>query len=390
LPSVVADLAHLRLVQPGTYEEVAGWHEAVSTIERSELDALTAPDVSRHTTGLRRLTVLLLGSIARLVEPHDFVEGLLCDGQLSVLFGDANVGKSFIALDLAFHVALGWPWHGRQVDRGLVVYIAGEGAGGMKRRIDAFRARYGIEETAHAAFALIPDTINFRDPSSINNLIATVREVAARLGVSARWIIVDTLSRAMAGGNENDSKDMGELVRGADQVRSATGAHVTLVHHTGKDDSKGARGHSLLRAAVDTEIQVWRGEGPDRAIGVTISKQRDLEMGLGFAFKLVKKVLGRDRRDKEVTSCVLEATTIRPALTEIEAHALGILKTLLIESDATAVELAAWQKAVLSDEEFSAGQKADTRSKAFRRARDKLISKGFIETSGTTVWTKNP
>src|SRR5438034_820922 len=82
----------------------------------------------------------------------------------------------------------------------------------------AFRARYGIEETAHAAFALIPEMVNFRDPSSINNLIATVSEVATRVGLPLRWIIVDTLSRALAGGNENDSEDMGALVRGADQV----------------------------------------------------------------------------------------------------------------------------------------------------------------------------
>jgi hypothetical protein len=354
------------------------------------LDALTAPDVSRHPIGLRRLTALLLGDIARLVEPHDFIEGLLGDGQLSVFFGDANVGKSFIALDLALHVALGWPWHGRQVDRGLVIYIAGEGAGGMKRRIDAFRARYGIEETAKAAFALIPGTVNFRDPSSIKELIATVREVARRLDIPVRWIIVDTLSRAMAGGNENDSEDMGALVRGADQLRLATAAHVTFVHHTGKDGTKGARGHSLLRAAIDTEIEVWRNEDAEGAIGVTITKQRDLEIGRGFAFKLVTKVVGENRRGKAVSSCVVEATRIKPVLTEIEEQALEFLTTLLTEGDGTVVQMAGWQKAVLSDEGFRAGQKPDTRSRAFRRARENLEKKGYIETSGTSVRTKGP
>src|SRR5262245_4415294 len=82
--------------------------------------------------------------------------------------------------------------------------------------------------------------------------------------------------------------------------------HVTLVHHTGKDDTKGARGHSLLRAAVDTEIAVWRSKEAERAIGVSVTKQRDLDAGRGFAFKLETKVVGKDRRGKATTSCVVK------------------------------------------------------------------------------------
>jgi hypothetical protein len=75
-----------------------------------------------------------------------------------------------------------------------------------------------------------------------------------------------------------------------------------------------------LRAAVDTEIAVWRSGGTEGAIGVTVTKQRDLEIGRGLAFKLVKVGLGTNAREKPITSCVVEATTLKPALTEIEEH----------------------------------------------------------------------
>jgi RecA-family ATPase len=242
----------------------------------------------------------LLGSIAALPEPHDFVEGLLCDGQMSVIFGDTNVGKSFFALDLALRMALGWRWAGRAVDQGGVVYIAGEGAGGLRRRVNAFLSHHGIADVSGIPFALIPEMVNFRDERSIEGLIRTIREISAQIASPIRWIIVDTLSRALAGGNENAPDDMGAAIRGADRVRSATGAHLSFVHHTGKDETKGARGHSALKAAIDTELEIRRVEGAKGAINVTVTKQRDLEIGLPLAFQLVSVDLGTNKCGKSM------------------------------------------------------------------------------------------
>jgi hypothetical protein len=390
----IDELLILKFGYADAYQEVRDYLEMMGVIDLAEVDALIAKRAHAYGVGIAKESAgkqskfLLLDDLSALSEPHDFVEGLLGDGQLSVLFGDAKVGKSFIALDLALHVALGWTWHGRQLDRGLVIYIAGEGAGGMKRRVEAFRKKYGIEETANAPFALVPYTINFRDQSSINELVATIREVATQLDMPVRWIVVDTLSRAMAGGNENDSKDMGDLVRGADQVRSATGAHVSFVHHTGKDDRKGARGHSLLRAAIDTEIEVWRSEGTEGAIGVTVTKQRDLEIGRGFAFKLVSVGVGTNARGKPLTSCVVEATTMKPVLNEVEQEALEILKKKQLEGETAYVQMADWRKAVLSAEGLLPGQTPDAKGKQWQRLRNALKKKGMIEISGGTVWAK--
>jgi hypothetical protein len=117
------------------------------------------------TSAPKALKFLTLADVAKLREPHDFVEGFLCDNQLSVIFGDANVGKSFFALDLALHVAQGRRWLGREVEQGAVVYLAGEGSGGIRRRIDAHCKHHGIADRDQIPLAIIPDVVEFPRPA---------------------------------------------------------------------------------------------------------------------------------------------------------------------------------------------------------------------------------
>jgi hypothetical protein len=389
--SQIGELAVLKAGWPEAYEEVRAELDKRSTIRAEELDDLISERMATDEAEPRtkRPKFLLLDELSGLVEPNDFVEGVFCDGQLSVIYGHTNIGKSFLGLDLAMHVALGRTWFGREVQRGGVVYLAGEGGGGIRRRVAAFLRRQGIEQTKGIPFALIPNMIDFRDQQSIRSLIETLHELRARLGVPVRLIIVDTLSRALAGGNENAPDDMGALVRGADQVRAATGAHLCFVHHTGKDDSKGARGHSLLKAAVDTEIEVRRPEGTKGAVTVSVTKQRDLEIGPSFAFRLVDVHLGTNSRGKPITSCVIEPAIIKPVLDEAEQEASEILRTMLFDSEAAYVQIADWREAIMSREGLLAGQKRDTKKRQWQRLRDSLKKKGTVEISGDHVWLKH-
>jgi len=145
------------------------------------------------------------------------------------------------------------------------------------------------------------------DDEAVERLINTAKVKGARL------IVLDTLARVMAGGNENAPDDMGQLIGNCDRLRQESGSHVMLVHHTGKDEARGARGHSSLRAATDTEIEVSGGNGLSFA---KVTKQRELEIEGEFAFSLHVVSLGVDKRGKEVTSCVVvpeEATKkVRP------------------------------------------------------------------------------
>jgi hypothetical protein len=109
----------------------------------------------------------------------------------------------------------------------------------------------------------------------------------------------------IAGGNEDGSEDMGAVVRNLDRLRSEADAAVLLVHHSGKDAARGARGHSLLRAATDTEIEVTRDEA-SKLSTARVTKQRDFPMEGSFVFRLRQIELGVDQDGDPVTSCVTE------------------------------------------------------------------------------------
>jgi AAA domain len=233
-----------------------------------------------------------------LEEPtNPLIEGLLDEGALSVIYGDSGSGKTFVALDLGFHVASGRPWNGKQVAHGLVVYIAAEGGRRIKTRLAALKAHF--KPNTEPLLALVRYPIDLRtSDANLQELIALVRTAERQVGKKCVWVIVDTLSRAIAGGDENSSIDMGRIVVAADRIRAGTGAHFSFVHHTGKDALRGARGHSLLRAATDTEIETT-------ANILTVTKQRDLAGGLAVSFGLVDQEIGRDDEGKVAKSAVV-------------------------------------------------------------------------------------
>ncbi len=250
----------------------------------------------------RILPLIYADEVQPVTHCTDFVEDLLRDNEFSVIYGASNCGKTFFMLDLAMHVALGKEWRGKEVEQGGVIYAALEGGHGTKNRIVAFKNHYQI--TDKIPLAIIPSNINFLDGKvDMPAFLEAIEGAKKRLG-KVRLIVVDTLARAISGGDENSGQDMGQLIINADKLREATNAHIAFVHHSGKDDLKGARGHSSLRAAVDTEIEVSR---PDTESPSTIKvvKQREMEMIEDMSFTLSRVVLGVNERGKEVTSCVV-------------------------------------------------------------------------------------
>ncbi len=223
------------------------------------------------------------------------IKGLLTAGAMSVVYGDSNTGKTFVALDMAYHVAAAIDFNGRKVKQGTVIYIAAEGGRMVENRLAALRQEFGSD----APLAILPQTINLLDSDAdLPELLKLVAGVSKSHG-EVVLIVIDTLSRVIAGGEENSSKDMSSFVRNVDQLRQQTGAAVLVVHHTGKDAAKGARGHSSLRAATDTEIEI-----KERTLRVT--KQRDGPGGDAFGFNLTPVDLGPDQEGDRVTSCVVK------------------------------------------------------------------------------------
>jgi hypothetical protein len=244
---------------------------------------------------------------------REIVQGVLTAGAMSVMYGESNSGKSYLATHLAFCMSRGVPWLGRQVEKGAVIYIAGEGAASVRRRIRAHRQHYNCDV---GAFGLIPHALSLLDGSAdVEDLIALIRDCQAKLDDQVLLIVVDTLARAMPGANENASEDMGRLVAAGDRIREQTGAHVLWIHHSGKDQAKGARGHSSLRASLDTEIEVTATDA-DHLHVATVTKQRDLDTnGLRLCGRFVSQTMGVNHWGDPITACaVVDANAPPPKL----------------------------------------------------------------------------
>lgn len=225
------------------------------------------------------------------------IKGLLYLDTLCVMYGRSGEYKTFVALDWAFHIAAGLPWSGRKVKQGLVVYVATEGGGGFPKRIAALAAHYGLKECPFVVDIRSIDLAS-RD-NDAKDLLTKIRQAEEHYGCPVRLIVIDTLARAMAGGDENSARDMGSLVKVAEQVQRATKAAFMFIHHQGKDQSKGARGSSALVRAIDTEIEISDGE-------IRVKKQRDTDELPPIKFKFKRILLGKDEEGDNVTSGVIE------------------------------------------------------------------------------------
>ncbi len=345
-----------------------------------------------NKAGRPRLPFTWFNDVAPNLAATDFVEGLLTAGGMSVVYGQSNCGKTFLVLDLALHVAWGREWHGRAVDQGAIVYLSLESAEGIKNRIAAFRTHHACAGLPFVTMTKLVDLL--ANDADVSAVIELTRYVAQETGLPVRMVIIDTLSRAMAGGNENSSDDMTALIRNCDRIRTITGSHVCIIHHSGKDEAKGARGHSSLRAATDTEIEIRRYPLLNCTVA-NVTKQRDIEAGQPLAFALLQVTLGTNPRGKPVTSCiVVEAENASPAspenkLTPKEREAWDVLFDLLQKAEAdaengeigivtkgvsTADWQTAWQQLVTNE-----GNKPDSLKAAFYRHKKNLIDKLNLE-----------
>jgi hypothetical protein len=233
----------------------------------------------------------------------DFIENVLIDASSVVIYGPSNLGKTAFALDLAAQVARGGLYRDTlAVEQGAVLYVTLEGAKLFANRVSALRREGKLPDDAPFFWTAIEfNILSDEDP---RRLIETIREVEREAGTSFKFVVIDTLARAMAGHDENSNEEMGKVAKNADRIQRATESCVALIHHTGKDASKGGRGGYSLKCAIDTEIELAAGE--DGKTVVTVTKQRELEKLPPWAFSLKVVTLGLNNRGRPVTACVID------------------------------------------------------------------------------------
>ena len=357
---------------------------------RARASSHTHNGTHRRGTAFGRLLVLSVGDIDT-AEPRDYLlKGLLSPGEVSIWVGAPKCGKSFLLLYLAYMLSLGLSVFGRRVKPTKVLYVAAEGEAGIGNRLRALRNKYGPSENFH--FVAQPADLLHHDGDK-SALIAAAKAYGAQL------VVLDTLSRLLAGGDENSPQDMGTFVRNVGEVRHETGAHVAIVHHgTKASNGSNPRGHSSLTGADDALVEVLKLDDGSRQASVIHAK--DDPDGMRWGFKLEPVELGTDGDGDPITTLITVEMNEAPAAAGKEPSVnerIG-LRTLASAMKASGVianvgedgeQLAAVRVRDWRDwffREGRPGEAPDTQKHAFNRTVKSLLARGQIGSRDDFVW----
>ena len=254
------------------YQKAHGWRDGKPPPNG---DASGHHSTADDTKGAALFPILTVTQLADLPDPEWLIDDLMVASSLCTLYGLFRSYKSFIALDWGLCLATGTDWCDRTVKQCDVLYIAGEGVGGLKLRVAVWMQHHGITDPI-PGFRIVPLAVNLMDKAEAERLILTVIEEQKRDGFDPKLVVVDTLHRSMPGADENTARDMGIAISNAALIQRRLGCAMLPVHHCGKDADRGLRGSSGLPGAADTIIRASR---TDNRVTLLVEKQKDIEDG---------------------------------------------------------------------------------------------------------------
>jgi putative DNA primase/helicase len=259
------------------------------------------------------------------------IRGVLPAEGIASVYGPSASGKSFLVLDMAAAIAEGHDWFGYRVNACPVVYVCLEGAAGFRLRVEAWEQHHG--RTLPAGLRLVLQPFKLTNPKDVDDMVEAVLTVGA-----GAVTFVDTLNASAPGIDENASKDMGMVLEAAKSLQARTGGLVAAVHHSGKDATRGLRGHSSLFAALDAAVEVSRNGGRREW---KVAKAKDGADGEAHPFRLEVVDLAPNAEGEAVTSCIVcpdempqDAIRPRPPRGGNQKVVLDALCELLRKSDA--------------------------------------------------------
>jgi AAA domain len=205
--------------------------------------------------------------------PRSLVGDLFQLDSLAAIYGQPGSCKSLLALDIGLSVSTRRRWCDKDVIDGPVLFVVAEDTPGMGQRARAWRARHEHLGNVHWLLQRVPLLEN----DAIDELCDIVAEVAPAL------VVVDTLAKCMVGVEESSTREMGLAVDALDRLRAVTNSCVCVVHHGGKDASRGMRGSNVLLAAADTTVECKRTR---EGVTAVVTKQRNGQDGQRIHFRL--------------------------------------------------------------------------------------------------------
>ena len=293
------------------------------------------------------------------------IDGLLPEGGFTSVFGDPATGKSFLALDLALHIAAGREWCGKAVRQGAALYIAGEGHAGMGQRIQAWGIHHGVDVADLPLF--VSNSGVLIDTTDGAKMLEEALDALPREHWPPRLVVIDTRSRCLDG-DEASTQDMARFINNLDLTLPEMTTKLT-VHHAGHANKDRSRGTSSWLAALDTEFRVEK--RPDGQVVLSTTKMKDAEEPPPMAFRVQKVVI-----DEELNGSIVLLSTgevvgkVLPRLSDSMSFALQILRKMTLGG--RGVRRSDWCQECLDQEAYSS-------RKAFNNAIPKLRERKAIQ-----------
>lgn len=334
--------------------------------------------------------------------PDFLIDGVVVEKSVHAFYGATGAGKTFAAIDLALCVATGRPWFGRDTLPAAVLWIAAEDSFGVDKRVRAWIDHTGL---SGIPFATLDDKeFRMSKEETVQDIVNKAEQLLQLTSMSRLLIVADTLSKVSKGTDENSGKDLSEVMAGFDSLRRRLPtATICIIHHSGKSEGAGLRGHSSLGQGIDSFALVKK-TGARHVIEFEKVKNSELPPSIGFALEGV--ILGQYKNGKDIKSCIVVPRDMRPIeigpvnLSKQSQEFVASLKTE-IKDDGTDLpsaltgadglrgcSLKAWRLAVRN--QFQEGMKVNTARAAWRKTSKYLIDGGHVVTGNVNdeeyVW----
>jgi DNA primase catalytic core len=374
-----------------------------------------------------KLNVVWFHEIGRSKPKRDWlIKNLFLARTLCVIYGAPGCGKSFLTSDMTLTAAAAPylnseqrpPWFGYRSRQFGVVYVVAEGSDDFEIRLHAWREHYRLPVDAVIPFVFLPTGVNMRtNDADTKLLIADIGgisgEMESRCGVKVCLVVIDTVARVLAAGNENSSEVMSAFVANCDRLREQLGVAVVGIHHGGKEAGRGPRGHEALHGACDLEIEVLASEEgePNKWI---VRKFKSGPQGASHQFRLRQAIVGQDEDGDPITTCIVttptegaspaeggvipdgyvklppKATMVFRALNAaIQKHGMPAPAGIPCPTEAFCVQLETWREEFNrvakrpGDDDKKLRWRVD---KAIDRAIDIWLTRGLIGKDGDFIW----
>lgn len=251
-------------------------------IDRSPVNSRTDEDETRDQLGLADRSNLskrqarLLASVLDSTEldkiplPEPLLGGVLNKREFTFLSGKFGTYKSMIAVAWCHALATGQEWCGHAAVDGPtpVLYLAAEGAPGIRQRIAALDNLHGVK-AARGLLTVISRPLKITEAEDLAVLRLLLHETGSKL------LVLDTWHRITPGGEENSASEQAIPVDAVTALRDDFGVTVLAIHHTGHGQAH-ARGSSSLEDDADSSWLIKLGSGSEDAEDRSIRNPRNL------------------------------------------------------------------------------------------------------------------